>query len=163
MDNENSTIKPIAEKRKETAIGIAFMLALFGGPLLFFVWPFYSSSPSVEEVENEDDTRRIVASSPKPPTIRAPFVQLPDDPRTTNNESNDQPAGHFGTATLYVRNPRNGNIYKLDADVDEMYVERIYFPKGGWVDFDECELDDDLHGQCSDENGREWIFEGLDN
>jgi hypothetical protein len=39
-------------------------------------------------------------------------------------------------------------------------LERLYFPKGGWVDLIDCELDDDLTGECDDENGRTWELNG---
>lgn len=93
-------------------------------------------------------------------TVRESFTRQEDDPTTTNDESNDQPVGYFGTITLRVHNPRNGNTYTLDADVNETSVDRIYFPKGGWIDFYRCELDEDLQGECEDEQGRSWVFEG---
>ncbi len=93
------------------------------------------------------------------PTVRSEYKRQVDDPSTTNDESDDQPKGHFGTVTLSVTGP-NGNHYTLDADVDDNRLARLYFPKGGWLDFDECELDDDLNGECTDENGRTWTIEG---
>ena len=94
------------------------------------------------------------------PTVREPFPAKPDDPATTNDESNDQPVGYFGTKTLSVCNLRAGNCYTLDGELDGLTLERVYFPKGGWVDFPECELDEDLEGTCDDERGREWSFNG---
>jgi hypothetical protein len=93
-------------------------------------------------------------------TIRRPFLQIPDDPGTSNDESNDQPRGHFGTLTLSVCNLQSGNCYPLDADISGTTLERLYFPKGGWIDFYSCELDDDLTGECDDEEGRLWQVEG---
>jgi hypothetical protein len=84
------------------------------------------------------------------PIVRVPFEPKPDDPSTTNDESNDQPL---------ARSFRHPDTERLDADVDEDTLLRLYFPKGGWVDFEDCELDD-FEGQCDDENGREWVFEG---
>jgi hypothetical protein len=95
------------------------------------------------------------------PTVRREYEPEADGPTTSNDESNDQPKGHFGTVTLSVTGP-NGNHYTLDADVNDNNLERLYFPKGGWLDFDDCELDEDLNGECTDENGRTWTIEGED-
>lgn len=84
----------------------------------------------------------------------------PDDPSTTNDESNDQPLRTAGTMTLCVTNHGSGNSYPLDADVQSNEVISIYFPKGGNVDFPGCELDDSLQGECNDEEGRGWTFNG---
>ena len=93
-------------------------------------------------------------------TVRKPFVQSFDDPSTSNDEANDQPVGHFGTVTLSVCSLKSGNCYTLDGEMSGTALERIYFPKGGWVDFLSCELDDDLKGACDDEEGRSWLLEG---
>jgi hypothetical protein len=96
------------------------------------------------------------------PTIRRSFEQQLDDPSTSNDESNDQPVGYFGSQTLVVSSLESGNTYTLDVELNGLEVERIYFPKGGWVDFLEgCELDEDFTGECLDENSRTWTFEGL--
>lgn len=81
-----------------------------------------------------------------------------DDYSTTNDESNDQPVGFYGTETMYACNQDSGNCYDLDVDSDGENIERIYFPKGGWVDVDYSDCDD---GYCyvEDENGREWELE----
>ena len=55
--------------------------------------------------------------------------------------------------------PRSGASFSVDADVEDDTVTRIYFRKGGWVDFEDCELDD-LEGECEDERGILWVFEG---
>ncbi len=68
-------------------------------------------------------------------TVRKPFVPQSDDPGTSNDESNDQPAGHFGTVTVSVTNQGSGNTYSLDADIEGQILHRLYFEKGGWVDF----------------------------
>ena len=94
------------------------------------------------------------------PTVRRSFNFTPDDPYTSNDESNDQPVGHFGTLTMSVASLESGNSYTLDVEVDDTTVDRVYFPKGGWVDFYGCELDDDLTGSCLDEQGRLWDFDG---
>jgi hypothetical protein len=94
------------------------------------------------------------------PTVRLPYAREQDDPATSNDESNDQPHGHFGTQTLSVCNLQSGNCYPLDADVNDTALERLYFPKGGWIDFAECELDSDLSGECLDEEGRGWQIDG---
>lgn len=61
--------------------------------------------------------------------------------------------------TLSVCNVQSGNCYPLDADVSGSEVNRLYFPRGGWIDFPGCELEDDLTGECEDEQGRSWEFE----
>jgi hypothetical protein len=93
------------------------------------------------------------------PIPRPHHEPVPDDPTTTNDESNDQPLGHFGSVTVNVYNPRSGNRYPLDADIEGDTLLRLYFQKGGWIDFEDCELDD-LVGECEDEEGREWVIEG---
>lgn len=96
------------------------------------------------------------------PTRREPHEKQKDDPLTTNDESNDQPLLHYGKVTMYVRNISSGNSYYLDADLDDKHnLTRLYFPKGGWVDFlDGCELDADRSGICIDENGKKWNIQG---
>src|SRR5689334_10282073 len=94
------------------------------------------------------------------PTVRKSYQPLPDNSSTTNDESNDQPVGHFGTVTLIVSQAESGHTYTLDVELDGLEAKRIYFPKGGWVDLEGCELEDDLTGDCMDENGRHWTFEG---
>jgi len=93
-------------------------------------------------------------------SIRSAYVRSPDDPETTNDESNDQPLGHFGTASLTVYSYESGNYYTLDGDIDDGQLERLYFPRGGWIDFYDCELDEELQGSCIDEEGRSWEIEG---
>jgi hypothetical protein len=93
-------------------------------------------------------------------SVRESFDPELDDPDTEDDESNDQPLGYFGTLTMAVGSVESGNSYTLDVDIDGTTVERVYFPKGGWIDFYDCELDDDLIGDCQDEEGRSWIFEG---
>ena len=55
-------------------------------------------------------------------------------------------------------NLSSGNSYDLDVDSTGDEVERIYFPKGGWVDIDYSDCDG---GYCYavDENGNEWELE----
>ncbi len=81
-----------------------------------------------------------------------------NDPYTTNDESNDQPVGFYGTETIYACNQSSGNCYDLDADSDGENIDRLYFPKGGWVDIDYSDCDG---GYCylEDENGTEWEIE----
>ena len=95
------------------------------------------------------------------PTIRKAFERSVDIPETTNHESNDQPLGHFGTCTIQCCYASSGNSYPLDADVDGNEVKRVYFEKGGWVDFDDSEIDDSGVGHGTDEQGKEWEFEGF--
>ena len=92
--------------------------------------------------------------------MRSPAPVQADDPETANDESNDQPLGHSGTMTLCATNASSGNSYPLDADVDEGQVETIYFQKGGRVHFSDCQLDSDLAGDCEDDSGNSWSFEG---
>lgn len=94
-------------------------------------------------------------------TTREDPPELQDDPYTTNDESNDQPVGYYGTHTMCVYNYSSGNTYTLDVDVTEdAEVEQVYFPKGGWIYFTGCELDENLEGDCSDDDGRDWEFQG---
>jgi hypothetical protein len=80
-----------------------------------------------------------------------------DDPGTTNDESNDQELGFYGTETLEACTVHNGTCYSLDADIEDGMVQRVYFPAGGWVDFYDGEFDGE-EGWGEDENGREWEF-----
>jgi hypothetical protein len=93
------------------------------------------------------------------PTVRRSFEPQPDDPCTSNDESNDQPLGHFGTLTLSIAGEA-GNIYTLDGELEGLELHRVYFPRGGWVDFLGCELETDLTGMCFDEEGRSWTIYG---
>lgn len=85
-----------------------------------------------------------------------------DDPDTTNDESNDKPVGFYGTQTMRVYSQESGNTYTLDIDVDEDgQITQIYFPKGGWLTFTGCYLDDDHNATCvDDENSSTWEFSG---
>lgn len=94
------------------------------------------------------------------PTTRKQPPIIPDDPYTSNDESNDQPLGFYGTMTLDVTNLNSGNSYPLDGDIEGLQLQRLYFPKGGWVDFYDCELDYSYCGTCDDENGTMWSIEG---
>ncbi|MEP6849473.1 MAG: hypothetical protein ABI999_11500 [Acidobacteriota bacterium] len=97
-------------------------------------------------------------------TVHKEFNVQADNPKTTDNERNNQPLGHMGTISLHVRNVNSGHSYPLDADVDKTEdgyeLHRLYFVKGGWVDFYTCDLDGDYVGSCTDENGRGWDIEG---
>ncbi|MEP7365724.1 MAG: hypothetical protein ABI972_20925 [Acidobacteriota bacterium] len=93
-------------------------------------------------------------------TVRRPHQRSEDDPDTSNDESNDQPVGLYGTLTLSVCYPATGKCYDVDADLSGTTLDRLYFPKGGWVDFDSCDLDDDYTGECDDENGKSWEING---
>jgi hypothetical protein len=102
----------------------------------------------------------ILVESGGSPTIRESFTPVEDDPDTTNDESNDQPLGKYGTETLAVFNYDSGHYYTLDGELNDGALERLYFPKGGWVDFDSCDLDGELKGECTDEHGRLWSIDG---
>jgi hypothetical protein len=55
----------------------------------------------------------------------------------------------------------SGNTYTLDVDLHENgEVDAIYFTRGGHATFGGCELSDDLHGDCEDDDGRIWWFKG---
>jgi hypothetical protein len=45
--------------------------------------------------------------------------------------------------------------------MDGTTLHRLYFPKGGWIDFPDCHLESDLTGNCTDEEGRSWQIEGV--
>lgn len=94
------------------------------------------------------------------PTIRREYTPQEDDPSTTNDESNDKLVGYFGTMTVLATSEQSGNQYTLDADISGSILTRLYFPKGGWVDFPDCELDGGFCGECEDEEGRLWTIEG---
>jgi hypothetical protein len=93
------------------------------------------------------------------PTVRREYEPQPDDPYTTDDESNDQPVGYFGTRTLSIAG-ENGNIYTLDGEIEGGELRRVYSPRGGWVDFPGCELESDFSGSCFDEEGRYWTIYG---
>lgn len=99
------------------------------------------------------------------PTKRKKTTPKDDDPATTNDERNDQEVGAYGTTTLNVHYPKTGRTFTLDADVKNLeggghILHRIYFPKGGWVDFIECELPENYESSCFDENNRRWVILG---
>lgn len=83
---------------------------------------------------------------------------LEDESYTSDNESNNQPIGYYGTQTVWSCNLDSGNCYDLDADFNDDGLERLYFPKGGWVDMDSSDCED---GTCYavDENGTDWEVE----
>jgi len=97
-------------------------------------------------------------------TVRKEYTPEADNPKTKDNERNNQPLGHLGTVTLRVHDVRSGNSYPVDADVessgDGYELRRLYFVKGGWVDFISCDLDDEYIGFCDDEGGRSWDIQG---
>ncbi len=111
-------------------------------------------SSSTSNIYQQGDLSDIGGS----PTIRFEYEPEEDDPWTTNDESNDQPLGFYGTTTVDGCTTHNGSCYSLDADFSDGQVERLYFPKGGWVDFYDSDCDG---GYCLayDENGREWEIE----
>jgi hypothetical protein len=147
-----------------TAIG-AILIASLG---TFFYLNRNSHKPVQTEPTKPSETIERRAGDPSTrggsATVRQAFLKPTDDPLTTNDESNDQPLGYFGSVTLYVRNIDSGNSYPLDADVEEsedgFELKRLYFPKGGWVDFYTCDLNSVYEGHCTDENGRAWSING---
>lgn len=93
------------------------------------------------------------------PTLRYGYA-LPgyDDPYTTNDESNDQPSGYYGTTGGEACNQDTGRCYTLDVDRSGDEVERIYFPKGGWLDVYDSECDGTTC-EVTDEEGNTWEIE----
>lgn len=137
---------------------------VFGVLIALACWGFASWKTDPPETERRAQVvlpqKGKLSTRGGSPTIRRSYERDEDDPDTSNDESNDQPAGHFGTLTLSVCYPATGRCYDVDADLSGTTLERIYFPKGGWVDFDGCDLDDDYSGECDDENGRSWEING---
>lgn len=80
-----------------------------------------------------------------------------DDPYTTNDETNDQPTGYYGTETVEACNDDTGECYELDADFSGDDIETVYFPKGGHLDFDSEGCDGSTCYGTSEE-GEEWYF-----
>jgi hypothetical protein len=150
---EGILVRIMTTLRRDHYLSLAILLAIFVG--LAVLGRVVSDGPS-ENVHRMGDMAKEGGS----PTLRKRFEPSEDDPSTSNDESNDQPLGYFGTVTLEVHSLSSGNSYPLDVDLFGLEVERIYFPKGGWVDFYTCELDEDLYGLCTDEEGREWKFSG---
>ncbi len=136
----------------------------------FFIWAFIvgvgwlilsdgDSTSSTGSLGSEAYEYGDSADSGGSPTYR--YDDTPsyeDDPYTTNDESNDQATGFYGTDTVSACNQSSGNCYDLDADSDGENIDRLYFPKGGWVDIDSSDCDS---GACTleDENGTEWEVE----
>jgi hypothetical protein len=128
-----------------------FAGALIVGAVLYGM---FGGEKTVEETEG--DLSRKGGS----PTVRVAHPVAPDDPLTSNDESNDQPVGYYGTMTLSVTYSNSGSTYSLDGDIEGTELRRLYFPKGGWIDFYSCELDEDKTGYCVDEEGRSWTING---
>lgn len=129
------------------AIGIVALVSLNGssGPDLPDGYTSYEPSATYFDEHGYDEDDRL-----DPPTFE-------DDPATTNDESNDQPVGYYGTETVEACNDFTGNCYELDVDFDGEMVTTVYFPKGGNLDF--------YDGYCegstcygTSEEGEEWYF-----
>lgn len=129
----------------ETDFGKAVAWIFWLGVIVFIIWG--ASSDGVESKSGIDQSSR-----------GNPPASEPDDPYTTNDESNDQPVGYYGTDTKSVTTPHNGHSYELDVDYDDGEPSTIYFPKGGHVDVGDCSSSYG-YTYCQDENGREWEFE----
>ncbi len=126
--------------------------------VVFIIWAIYSSFTG-DSISNEAYQKGDMSDYSGSPTLRREYTpQFEDDYSTTNDESNDQPVGFYGTETMTACNQSSGNCYDLDVDSDGENIERIYFPKGGWVDVDYSDCED---GSCyvEDENGTEWELE----
>lgn len=127
--------------------------------LVILVILFLAFRDNDKEIENEPYSKGDMSKSGGSPTYRQSYTpSYIDDPITSNDESNDQPVGFYGTETMTACNQSSGNCYDLDVDSNGENIERIYFPKGGWVDIDSSECED---GYCyaEDENGTEWELE----
>lgn len=127
---------------------VLFWVAL----MIFIIWIIASDSRDNTKIQKGD-----LFNTGGTPTIRKTPPVLTDDPVTSNDESNDQPIGYYGTETVEACNLSSGNCYDLDVDIWDDYIERAYFSKGGWVDFYDSYCDDEY---CwgEDENGTEWEF-----
>lgn len=147
-----------------TVIGTVLTVTAVIGIATFFRSPdtlpaSIAKSEVVPVVKGDSSTKGGTA------TVRVPYTRKDNDPATTNDESNDQPIGHYGRVTLQVYSSKSANHYRLDADVEEGSLDayeltRLYFPKGGWIDFPSCDLDEDYEGECADENYDHWHING---
>ena len=147
---------------KDDSSGFGCLLLIIGLSLMY-CWSDSGESSAEPQTSSEQlvyPNQGDASMSGGSATVREPYLQLEDDPSTTNDESNDQPLGHYGTLTLNVCNQNSGNCYDLDADLDGFEMTRLYFSNGGWVDFSGCELDEDYEGFCEDENGTAWEIRG---
>lgn len=52
------------------------------------------------------------------------------------------------------------HFVSIDAYVDDGFVRRVYFNGDGKVDFLDCFVDTVFNGECVDDEGATWIFEG---
>lgn len=111
----------------------------------------YHSEPA-PEIPN-DEYRLYTAPSH---TVESRPILI-DDSSTTNDESNDQPLGYYGTETVSACTTHNGTCYDLDVDIEDDEVVKIYFPKGGYIylhDAVNCYSGDTCYGY--DRDDREW-------
>ena len=136
----------------------SIILVVFG----FFIWAGFSEDSDEAPAPNKK-IKQIqqgnLNNSDGTPTIRNTYIPETDDPYTSDNEYNDQPVGYYGTETVEACNQSSGNCYDLDVEIYGDEIERIYFPKGGWVDMYDSEWDEDYgEGWGEDENGTEWEF-----
>ena len=123
------------------------------------LWGVISAFTGNDKIDSNSYLKGDMSNSGGTPTYRyEDTTTYNDDYYTTNDESNDQPVGFYGTETMNVCNGSSGNCYDLDVDSDGENIERIYFPKGGWVDVDSSDC---YNGSCTaeDENGNEWELE----
>jgi len=135
--------------------GIIKVLIVIG----IVVWVFSALFSGGSNIESDAYNKGDMSNYGGTPSYR--YSNTPsyyDDENTSNDESNDQATGFYGTDTMYACNGNSGNCYDLDVDSDGENIERIYFPKGGWVDVDSSDCDS---GYCTveDENGTEWELE----
>ena len=62
-----------------------------------------------------------------------------------------------GTETIEACSRDSGNCYDLDADISEGYIERVYFPNGGYL-YLSAEIDSDGNASDYDQDGNSWEF-----
>jgi hypothetical protein len=127
--------------------------------IALIVFGISSISRNRQKLESDAYYKGDMSNTGGTPTYRySDTPSYSDKYYTTDDESNNQAVGFYGTDTMYACNGSSGNCYDLDVDSDGENIERLYFEKGGWVDIDYSDCED---GFCyvEDENGNEWELE----
>lgn len=140
-----------------------FRVILYSGVAIVVIALIASNTGSIsgnkQELESDAYYKGDMSNTGGTPTYRySDTPSYSDNYYTTDDESNNQAVGFYGTDTMYACNGSSGNCYDLDVDSDGENIERLYFEKGGWVDIDYSDCED---GFCyaEDENGNEWELE----
>ena len=81
-----------------------------------------------------------------------------DDPATTDDESNNQPLGLFGTEIVKACTTHNERCYTLDAQFDDKKLVKVYFVKGGRLKFKDNQCASMQICRVKGQNGREWLI-----